>query len=330
MTAPQEEKFVRIVEGLVEPMDVSHLLFLQELRKLLPLPVFRRLLHRASRKTPYLGFVIDPYSLFLFFRLADLERARSMLPDRYELVKARIFADEEPDYYMGVGNLSTRATTFWGVRQESYLIARDRETGLLSWIFIGILSNTVIAVPRTGIADANSRNAVFTTTPRGEIIVDFAEDGTDRQLALTGSLTNGRPRTLDESLWLLGNTSIAHSTDLSNGDDSPFAVVFHPSEVEQALEIPAEDTVITRNTLFPGLAEPDPCKVLCFPFAQHYIADSPGCRTIVRDREDMMSKYGALCDASGHRAFSSRTIKREIAAGTGLLVFIVGLLLILL
>ena len=40
----------------------------------------------TSKKNPYIGFVIEPYCLFLFFRLKDLERAKSMLPDRYELI----------------------------------------------------------------------------------------------------------------------------------------------------------------------------------------------------------------------------------------------------
>ena len=177
MKIENDEKFIRGVESLINPMDVSNLLCFQSLKVLLPPSILRRLLHRASRKTPYIGFVIEPYSLFLFFKLRDLERARSMLPDRYELAKTRLFADDEPDYYLGIGNLSTRASTFWGVRQESYLIARDTKTGLLSWIFIDVLSNTVIAMPSRGIADPNSRQAVFTTNSRGDVFLDFKEDG---------------------------------------------------------------------------------------------------------------------------------------------------------
>lgn len=322
MQVRDDEKFIRGVERLIDPMEVSHLLFLQGLRRLLPHSVFRRLLHRASRKTPYLGFVIEPYSLFLFFKLRDLEYARSMLPDRYELARARVFADDTPDFYLGIGNLSTRASTFWGVRQEAYLIATDTETGLLSWMFIGILSNTVIAHPAKGIIDPNSRHAVFTTTSRGEIVLDFKEDHTDRQLSLRGSIANGTLRALDEPLWLLGNTSIGHSKEFLDGDDEPFAVIFDPAEVEKALDIPTDDIMIKKNTLFPGLAEPEPCKALCFPFAQHYIADSPGRRTIVSDRADMISKYNALRDAGVHRTFSARTIKRQLAIGAALLAIV--------
>jgi hypothetical protein len=76
------------------------------------------MLYRASKNTPCIGFVIEPYSLFLFFKLRDIEYAKSMLPDRYELAKTKLFADDVPDYYMGIGNLGTRASTFWGTRQN--------------------------------------------------------------------------------------------------------------------------------------------------------------------------------------------------------------------
>lgn len=330
MDERRDGRFISNVERLIDPMDVSHLLFLQSFRKMLPGAVFKKLLRRASRNTPHVGFVIEPYSLFLFFRLRDIEYAKSLLPDRYELVKSRVFADDEPEYLFGIGNLNTRASTFWGFRQESYLIARDTATGLPSWIFIDILSNTVIATPRKGITDPNARTAVFTTGPHGEVVLDFKEDKTERQLALTGKIENGRMRDLDVPLWLMGNTSIAHSHELSDGDDNPFAVIFDPAEVERALDIPTGDLTITRNTLFPGLAETELCKALCFPYAQHYIADSPGRRTIVRDRADMIVKYDELRDANDITTFSSRTIKKEIGIGAAVLTLIAAILVLVL
>jgi hypothetical protein len=310
-----EERFIKGVESLISPMTVSNLLFFQSLKRLLPPVILKRLLHRASRKTPHIGFVIEPYSLFLFFKLRDLELARSLLPDRYELVKTRVFVDDDPDYYLGIGNLSTRASTFWGNRQESYLFAADKRTGLLSWVFIGILSNTIIALPSKGIADPNSKNAVFTTTSKGEVILDFKEDRTGRRLVLTGSVCNGTLRKLDQRIWLMGNTSIGHGKNLAGGDDDPFAVIFDPAEVDQGLDIPPEDIKIVENTLFPGLAEPEICKVVCFPFAQHYIADSPGCHTSVKNPDDMISRYNRLGNLENLKTFSARTIVAQIAVG---------------
>jgi len=231
---------------------------------------------------------------------------------------------------MGIGNLSTRASTFWGTRQESYLIATDKETGLLSFIFIDILSNTLIALPSKGIADPNCKKAVFTTSSKGEVFLDIQEAKTNRKLLLTGSLNKGKMRRLDQRLWLMGNTSIAHSKNLAGGDDNPFAVIFDPAEVDEALNIPPEDISIVENTLFPGLAKPEISKVVCFPFAQHYIADSPGCYTSIKDRNDLISKYNELADSEKFITFSARTIVKQLYIGIAVSILIAIFLFLIL
>ncbi len=315
---------------MIQPMKVSNLLFFQNLKGLLPPLLLKRLLYRASKNTPYIGFVIEPYSLFLFFRLRDIEYARSMLPDRYELSKTRLFSGDDPEYYMGIGNLGTRASTFWGTRQEVYLIATDKRTGLLSFIFIDILSNTIIALPSEGIADPNCKKAIFTTNSRGNVFLDIEEQGTGRKFALSGSISRGKIRKLHEKLWLMGNTSIGHGKRFVRGEDRPFAVIFDPSEVEEALDIPPEDMHISENTLFPGLAESEVSKVICFPFAQHYIADSPGCYTSVKDRDELISKYNELANTEKWETFSAGTIVKQLAVIMALLALITILLILLL
>jgi hypothetical protein len=330
MEIQNEEKFIKGVESLINPMEVSNLLFFQKLKRLLPPIIMKRLLFRASKKTPYIGFVIEPYSLFLFFRLRNIEYAKSMLPDRYELAKTKLFTDDKPDYYMGIGNLGTRASTFWGTRQESYLIATDKRTGLLSFIFIDILSNTIIALPSKGIADPNCRKAVFTTSSKGKVFLDIQENKTNRKLLLTGSVIKGKMRKLDQSLWLMGNTSIGYSKKLADGNDHPFAVIFDPAEVDEALDVPIEDIRIIENTLFPGLAEPEISRVVCFPFAQHYMADSPGCYTSVKDRKDLIRKYNELADSEKFKTFSSRTIVKQLYIGIAVSIIIAILLFLIL
>jgi hypothetical protein len=329
MEIQNDDKFIKGIESLIHPMEVSNLLFFQKLKGLLPPFIMKRLLFKAAKNTPYIGFVIEPYSLFLFFKLKDKAYAKSMLPDRYELAKTRLFADDEPDYYMGIGNLGTRASTFWGTRLESYLIATDKKTGILSFIFIDILSNTLIALPSKGIENPNCKKALFTTNAKGEVFVDIQEHKTDRKLSLTGSIKGGKLRRLDQDLWLMGNTSIAHSKDLGHGDDNPFAVIFDPAEVDEALDIPAEDIRISENTLFPGLAEAEISKVVCFPFAQHFFADSPGCYTSVKDRNDLISKYNDIADTDKWKTFSARTIVKQISVGIAISILITILLMIL-
>jgi len=330
MEIQNEEKFIKGVESLINPMEVSNLLFFQRLKGLLPPQIMKRMLYRASKNTPYIGFVIDPYSLFLFFRLSNIEYAKSLLPDRYELAKTRLFTDDEPDYYMGIGNLNTRASTFWGTRQEAYLIATDKNTGLLSFIFIDILSNTIIALPTRGITDPNCKKAVFTTSSKGEVFLDIQEDRTNRKLLLTGSIKRGKMRRLDQSLWLMGNTSVGHSKKYASGDNNPFAVIFDPAEVFEALDIPPEDIHISENTLFPGLAHPEISSVICFPFAQHYIADSPGCYTTLKDRNDLVSKYNEIANYEVFKTFSARTIVKQLFIGIAVSILIAVLLILIL
>jgi hypothetical protein len=305
-----DEGFIEQVETLIDPAEVSNLFFFQSFKRLLPTAVFKRLLERTSRKAPYMGFVIEPYSLFLFFKLKDLEQAKSFLPDRYELKKTRMFADDEPDHYLGIGIFNTRASAFWGTRLEAYLVAEDKETGLLSWIFIDILSDTLIAVPAKGVSDPNAAKAVFTTNSKGEIFVDVGERKTDRRLKLKCSLKAGKTRGLDQTLWVMGNTSIAHCKRLGGKREEPFAVIFDPAEVETAIDIPVKDVVIEANTLFPGLADAKLGKAACFPFAQHYIADSPGCRTYIRNPDDMVDAYRRIASMPGLKTFSTKNIRR--------------------
>lgn len=330
MEIQNEEKFIKGVEGLINPMGVSDILFFQKLKSFLPSAIMKKLLHRASKDTPYIGFVIDPYSLFLFFRLIDIEFAKSLLPDRYELSKTRLFTDDEPEYYMGIGNLNTRASTFWGTRQEVYLIATDKETGILSFVFIDILSNTIIAHPEKGIADPNCKKAIYATNAKGDVFLDIEEKNTGRKLVLAGSLKKGRMRKLDQRLWVMGNTSIGHGKKYLKGEDNPFAVIFDPAEVVEAMDIPKEEIIITENTLFPGLAQAEPAAVICFPFSQHYIADSPGCYTRVKDTEDLINKYNKYSGSEKLATFSASTIVRQLTIGIAITILIAVLLSLLL
>lgn len=310
MNIVNDEKFIKQVEGLIDPAEVCRLFFFQGFRKLLPKKLFKKLLVRTSKKTPHMGFVIEPYSLFVFFRLKDPQAAQALLPERYELVKASVFEGDEPEYYFGIGNLNTRGSTFWGIRLESYLIARDRKTGLLSWIFFDILSNTIIAVPSEGIADPNSPRAMFTTSSRGDIYVDIKDARSPREFVLKGNLNRGVMRRPEQELWIDGNTSIGHIKEISDYGDDPFAVIFDPAEVSRALDLPLEDFTITRNTLVPEFAEKDPCRIACFPYTQHYMADSPGCRTYVRNQEEMVKEYNRLSELKGMKTFSTAGIRR--------------------
>jgi len=60
-------------------MEVSDLLFFRKHKRLQPPLIMKRLLYEASKNIPFIGFVLDPCILFLFFRLSNIEYAKSML-----------------------------------------------------------------------------------------------------------------------------------------------------------------------------------------------------------------------------------------------------------
>lgn len=315
MKVKDDEKFIKTVEGLIDPAEVQNIFFFQKFRKLIPGALFKKILNRTAKKTPYMGFVIEPYSLFLFFKIRDVEKAQFLLPPRYKLTKTCVFEKDEPDYYFGIGNLNTRGSTFWGVRLESYLIATDTETGLISWIFFDILSNTIIALPSEGVTDPNCSRAVFTTGYAGDIYLDIKEDKSEREVVLKCSMERGVMRRPQQDLWVMGNTSIGHINELITHNDDPFAVIFNPSEVSRALDIPPEDVYITKNTLVPDFAEQTPCKTACFPYTQHYIADSPGCRTHIKSQEDLIHTCNKMLDRHHPKPFSTKNIQRLFFTG---------------
>lgn len=102
------------------------------------------------------------------------------------------------------------------------------------------------------------------------------------------------------------------------------------SNTIEALDIPPEDIRITENTLFPGLAHPEISNAICFPFAQHYIADSPGCYTTLKDRNDLVSKYNEIANYEVFKTFSTRTIKKQLFIGLAISILIAVLLIIIL
>lgn len=196
-----------------------------------------------------------------------------------------------------------------------YLIAKDTESDITSWIFLDILSNTIIAHPVKGITDPNTSRAMYTTNSKGEIFLDFLKQKTDSGLSLRGSITGGKMRPLEQDLWIMGNASVAFSKTYVKESEDPFAVIFDPAEVKQALDIPVKDISIVSNTLVPNWADRTLVKAVCFPYTQHYIADSPGLRTFVKNPDDMIVKYNGFAEKENMKTFSAKPVKIQLFLG---------------
>ncbi len=128
------------------------------------------------------------------------------------------------------------------------------------------------------------------------------------------------------SAWILAFRS---ALGLSGPSPRQKAVRSEESTSGQACRPPG-DIRIEENTLFPGLAEPELSKAVCFPFAQHYIADSPGRRTFVKDRGDLVGHYNRLAESEGMKTFSARTIVMQLAFGIAASLLLAAVLVLVL
>ena len=113
---------------------------------------------------------------------------------------------------------------------------------------------------------------------------------------------------LDQRLWLEGNLSIGYGRNLSDNGADIFALKFEPGEVEKALKIPTASLHIETNTWYPGLFANEPSQVVCFPYAQHFISDSPGHSSVIRNKSELTAAVETI-DFSKIKVFSTKSFK---------------------
>lgn len=262
-------------ERLVEPIEVGRIHYLQRWLRKLPQFLQRKIVTSASKKAPKMGFVVEPYAFFLFYEIEDLDAANALLPDGFEVAKSRAFAGDEERYYGIVSIFRLHASTFWGARSEFYVMAKNTKTGLMSWVILDYVSDTISYDQKHGLRSAEAKRAVITTTCEGKLLADIANQADGRRVACEASLQNPRLRTLDEAMWIEGNTSIAYGREIAS-DGKLFSLTFMPEEMSQAWEIPLESVVVEEMTWFPEVFNGKLRQAACFPFAQHMLSDSPG------------------------------------------------------
>lgn len=112
------DRFAKGTERLVDPVTVGSIHFLQQFVGLVPRGVQRSLLTRSSEASPYMGFVVEPYAFFLFYEVADQQRAAALLPEGFRLCKASVFEGDRPAVYAVFGFFRVHTSAFWGARAE--------------------------------------------------------------------------------------------------------------------------------------------------------------------------------------------------------------------
>ncbi len=309
----KDKYFTANIEKLVKPVDVGSLHLIQRFTGALPLKTQKKMILKTAKEIPYMGFVVEPYSFFLCYELKDPDRARKLLPKGFKLAKTAIFKGGEEKYYAIFGIFNAHTSGFWGLRMEFYLIAEDEKTNLMSWVIIDYDTNTISYDPKNGLKKPNAKDSIFTIDFNGTIIADINNTQIERKLSFTSNIKNGIETKLDYRLWVEGNLSITYSPLLSDSYDV-FSLIFDPLEFEKGLRIDKSDLKITNNNWYTDIVDDQPDQVLCFPYAQHFLSDSPGAHSQIKRTEDIEKNINAI-NFDKIDSFSSEPIINMLGLG---------------
>jgi hypothetical protein len=279
-------RYIKTTEKMVVPAKVASTTQGSTMLRKLPLRLQKYIVDRGARSNPYMSFIVEPYCVFLAFEIFDTEEAEKVLPPGYSLYPAGMFNGTPKRPCAIVSAFNVHSSVFWGSRVEYYVIAENRETGLLSWIIVEYESNTHSYDPSQGFSGPSTSHSVITTSYQGEIIIDIASAKSDNSLTLVADIKNGVLTELDQRLWVEGNLSVDYGGELQQCT-KPFSLVFDPKEMAQALKLPLDDISLCTNTFGAGALDPIPFEAACFPYAQHFVTTSVPTATTMRTAEDL-------------------------------------------
>jgi len=280
-------QYIKNTEQMVLPEKVAAVNQFSKLLEKLPVKLQKRIAVKSAHKNPYMGFIVEPYSFFLAYEITDMKAAQKLLPPEYRIVPTSMFAGTRPRPSVIIGAFNVHTSVFWGSRVELYLIAENTKTGLLSWVIIDYESNTNSYDPGQGFVGASTSKSVVTTSFRGDLIVDVEGAASQHRISLIADIKNGKQTPLDQRLWVEGNLSVDYGGELKDGESDPFALVFDPAEMSNALKIPLENLNIEANTIIGEFTSPEPYETGCFPFAQHFITTNMPVGLGLKNAEDL-------------------------------------------
>lgn len=324
----KDYRFIKDVEGMVDPIDVGTVHFMQSYTKYIPKSLQYKMIKAGSKKNPYMGFVVEPYSFFLCYEIVDVAAAKALLPKGFSMIKTHVFDQDEAKYYAIFGAFNVHTSAFWGTRMECYIIGQDDATGLLTWVIADYDTNTVSFDEKNGLSSSTTKECIFTTTFNGDVVVDIKSKVSDRNLIVDANIKQAQERTLDQRLWLEGNLSITYGQTLADAS-KPFSVIFDAHEVDTALDIDLKDVNITQNSWYDGMLAKTPSVCLAFPYAQHFMSDSPGFSSEIKNRE-MLQHMVETIDFASYPKYSSKPLKKSFQIGQVVSSSLIIILLVLL
>ena len=313
MKQDKNRNFILKSESLVKPQDVTAISFLGDFNKLLPKKLQQKIMEKGNHDIPYMGFIVDPYCFFLSYRITDTEAAQSMLPEGYELAEVAVYKDDERVPMVIISAFSARTSAFIGERLEFYLIARNIETGMITWIIADYETNTNSHDPKNGFCGYTSDNAVFTTSPYGELLIAFENNKQPRKFSLRVNLKNGEMRELDKDLWVEGNLSVDYGGMLKDESSKNFSLIFDPYLMKEALCIPVSHVDVIKNTFFNEIIDfREPLKAVVFPYSQHFIIKQDLKEYELKNEKDLTDQIELFLDRTGYKTMSGKDIKKPI------------------
>ncbi len=270
-------EYAKGVEKLVDPMGVGKTHYLQTKLSKLPVWLQRKIVTSATKKADKMPFVVEPYCFFLFYEIPDPSKVQKFMPEGFVPARSAVFEGGPEKYYGIVSMFRIHTSVFWGARAEFYLVAENTKTGLLSWVMMDYISDTISYDEKHGLKSPDAKAVVMTTTCEGDFVCEMKGLDGKKKVKCQANLMKAKMKPLDQRLWIEGNTSIAYGRLAGEMDGDLFSLTFFPEEMKQALEVPLDDVtmaeVATATTgKFGAVLE----RAACFPFAQHMLSDSPG------------------------------------------------------
>lgn len=273
-------EYAKGVEKLVDPMAVGTSHYMQTRLKKLPVWLQRKIVTSATKKANKMPFVVEPYCSFLFYEIPDPTKVQKFMPDGFVPAKAAVFEGGPEKYYGIVSMFRIHTSVFWGARAEYYLVAENTATGLLSWVMMDYISDSISYDEKHGLKSPDAKAAVMTTTCEGDFVCDMKSLDGKKRVKCQANLMKAKMKPLNQRLWIEGNTSIAYGRLAGEADGDLFSLTFFPEEMKQALKVPLADVAVAEAATattgrFGAVLE----RVACFPFAQHMLSDAPGQQT---------------------------------------------------
>lgn len=273
-------EYAKGVEKLVDPMMVGQSHYMQTRLNKLPVWLQRKIVTSATKKATKMPFVVEPYCFFLFYEIPEPGKVQKFMPEGFVPAKAAVFEGGPEKYYGIVSMFRIHTSVFWGARAEYYLVAKNTVTGLLSWVMMDYISDSISYDEKHGLKSPDVKGAVMTTTCEGEFVCDMESLDRKKIVKCEASLMSAKMKALDQKLWIEGNTSIAYGRLAGETDGDLFSLTFYPEEMKQALEVPLKDVRLAEaRTATTGRFGAKLERAACFPFAQHMLSDAPGQQT---------------------------------------------------